>query len=77
VTAYALYGEHTEDLLTYGGRPIIHDNREEMEWLLPTARIVPVTARDLKARSPLPPLSLRQHPDLGHLRWPLTPAQFQ
>jgi hypothetical protein len=76
VTTWAITGHHTRDLLTYRGRPIVHDSREEIEWLLPSARVVPVTDRDLRARSPLPPLQLRDHPSLSHVRWPLDRAQF-
>lgn len=74
---FALRGEHTRDLLTLDGRPIVHDSREEMEWLLPGSHVVRVTGRDLRTRSPLPPLPLRQHPDLSHLTWPLDRAQFR
>lgn len=74
---YALYGEHARDLLTLNGRPIVHDNREEMQWLLPDARVVPVNEHDLRRRSPLPPLPLNRHPDLEGIRWPLDRSQFR
>jgi hypothetical protein len=77
VSLFALYGETTGDLLTLHGRPLVHDNRVEMAWLLPKARIVPVTERDLVARSPLPPLPLREHPALAHLSWPLRRGEFR
>jgi len=74
---YALYGEHSRDLLTLDGRVIVHDNRDEMQFLLPNARVVPVTEADLRARSPLPVLPLREHPGLGHLSWPLKRGDFR
>lgn len=74
---YALYGEHSRDLLTLDGRVLVHDNRDEMQFLLPNARVVPVTEADLKARSPLPVLPIRNHPGLGHLTWPLDPKDFR
>lgn len=73
---YALRGPTTRDLLTYQGRPIVHDSREEIEWLLPDAHAVAVTEQDLRRRSPLPPLRLRDHPSLSHVRWPLDRSQF-
>lgn len=73
---YGLRGPVTCDLLTFGGRPIVHTNREELEWLLPDAHVVPVTERDLRARSPLPPMPLPEHPALAGLTWPLDRAQF-
>lgn len=77
MTLYALVGATTRDLLTYRGRVIVHDNRTEMAFLLPNARTVPVTDADLVARSPLPPIPLREHPDMAAVQWPLTREQFQ
>lgn len=74
---FALFGPVTGDLLTFGGRPIVHDNREELEWLLPGARVVRVTERDLRTRSPLTPMPLREHPALAHLSWPLNREEFR
>lgn len=74
---YAIYGQRSADLLTFEGRVIVHDNRGELEFLLPRSRVVRVTAADVRRRSPLPPLQLRDHPGLSHLRWPLTRDQFQ
>lgn len=77
MTTYALRGTSTRDLLTYRGRPIVHGSRAELEWLMPTATVVPVTEADLRARSPLPPLQLRDHPDLVTVRWPLHKEDFR
>lgn len=74
---YGLYGQHCRDLLTLDGRPIVHTNRAEMEWLMPDARVVPVTEGDLRKRSPLPPLPLREHPDLQGVSWPLRVEEFR
>lgn len=76
---YALVGLVTDDLLTYGGRPLVHTSRAELEWLIDTTktRIVAVTARDLAQRSPAAPLLLRDHPGLAHLRWPLQREDFR
>lgn len=74
---YALYGEATRDILTKDGRPIVHGNRDEMQFLFPNAKVVPVTEADLRARSPLPPLELRNHPDLLHMTWPLDRGDFR
>jgi hypothetical protein len=74
---WAILGEHTRDLLTLDGRPIVHTNRAEMEWLLPGARVVLVTPQDLARRSPLPPLQLKDHPDLAGLSWPLRREEFR
>jgi hypothetical protein len=74
---YALYGEVSRDILTLDGRPIVHDNRDEMQFLMPQAKVIPVTEADLKARSPLTPLQLRNHPALLHITWPLDRKDFR
>jgi hypothetical protein len=77
MSIYAAYGAHSGDLLTYQGRPLVHDSRAEFEFLLPGTRIVEVTARDLETRSPLTPLPIGEHPDFQGLTWPLTRDQFR
>lgn len=72
-----MVGATSGELLTYGGRPIVHPDRAELEWLFPGQRIVRVTERDLVARSPLPPLQLRDHPDLAGWSWPLDRRDFR
>jgi hypothetical protein len=74
---YALFGEVSRDILTLDGRPIVHGNRDEMQFLFPHAKVVPVTEADLKARSPLPALELRNHPSLEHMTWPLDRGDFR
>lgn len=74
---FGIVGPVTRDLLTYQGRPIVHDSREEFEWLLPGVRVVAVTAGDLSRRSPFPPLALRDHPSVAHLTWPLDRSDFR
>lgn len=77
MTVYALWGEVTRDILTLNGRPIVHGNREEMQFIFPRAKVVPVTEADLKARSPLPALELRDHPDMQQITWPLDRGDFR
>jgi hypothetical protein len=77
VTLFAFHGAVTGDLLTLGARVIVHDNRAEMEWLVPhNSRVVAVTEQDLARRSPLPPLLLREHPGMATVRWPLRREDF-
>jgi len=74
---WAIMGQVTRDLLTYRGRPVVHDNRDELQWLLPGAVLVRVSDQDLRARSPLPPLPLRDHPDMAGAAWPLDREEFR
>lgn len=74
---YALYGVVSGDILTYQGRPLVHDNRADLEWLFPASRVVPVTDADLVRRSPLAPMPIAEHPDMAAVRWPLDPKDFR
>lgn len=64
MSMWAVYGAHTQDILTHRGRPLVHNNLAELEYVLPGVRAVRVTVGDLRARSPLPVLWLKDHPDI-------------
>lgn len=74
---YALFGERTKDLLTLRGRVLVHDNHAEMEWLMPHARIVRVSMKEIHDRSPLPVMWLKDHPAYAGLSWPLKRSEFR
>lgn len=70
---YALQGTRSRDLLTYGGRVIVHSNRAELEFL--TAGDV----RVIECPRSIPPeqcLELRFHPDFAHHRFPLSREDY-
>jgi hypothetical protein len=72
VNRYGLVGERTRDFLTYGGLVLWHDNRAELEFLVPGPRVMELP-RDLPADQCMP---IRLHPDLAAVQWPLTRDQF-
>ncbi len=74
---YALYGERSRSLLTYQARPLVHDNRAELEYLFPAARVVAVTDADLAACSPLAPMPIAEHPGMAPVRFPLDRRDFR
>ena len=74
---YALYGEHSRSLLTFQARPLVHDNRAELEYLFPRARVVAVTDADLAACSPLEPMPIREHPGMATVSFPLDRRDFR
>lgn len=74
---YALYGPLTGDILTYQGRPLVHHDRAELEFLFPRSRVVPVTDADLARRSPLAPMPIAEHPGMAPVRWPLDRKDFR
>lgn len=57
---YAALGRATHELVTYQGRPIVGE-RAELGYLFGrSARIVSVTEHDLRARSPLEPITVTE-----------------
>jgi len=72
-TCYAIHGEASGSPLTYGGRVIAHNDRAEMEFLFPGARIVEIG-------SLIPPqdrIALREHPDMAAVAFPLKREDFR
>lgn len=77
-TLYALYGTWCKDILTQDGRPIVHTNQAELQWLLPRATVIRVTEQDLARRSPLPPLPLPEMRGIKDvIRFPLRREDFR
>ncbi|GIH26071.1 hypothetical protein Aph01nite_43810 [Acrocarpospora phusangensis] len=58
------------ELLTFGGQVLVHDNRGELEYLLPGARVVPYDGD-------LPTLPIRDHPSMASVQWPLRREDFR
>jgi len=72
-TRWAIEGPLTRDLLTYGGKVIVHNSRPELEWLLDGARVVPCP----KAIPPEQTIKLRHHPQFDGCSWPLRRDEFR
>ena len=67
-----MVGGSSGELLTYGGKVLVHDSRAEYEWLFPKARVVRVTDGDLGQ----PVMRLQDHPSMEHVRFPLRREDF-
>jgi hypothetical protein len=74
VSRYALQGTTSRDLLTYGGKVLVHDNRAELEFLVAGDVRVIECPRDLPPEQTLP---IRYHPQLAAVTWPLDPRNFR
>jgi hypothetical protein len=61
----------TGDVFTRRGAILVHDNREELEFLFPGRRAKEVTG------TRLPTARWRDHPDMASVRWPLRREDFQ
>jgi hypothetical protein len=75
VSRYALLGVRSGELLSYGGRVLVHDSRPELEFLFPNrakTRIVRITDGDLGQ----PTMLIRDHPAMVSVRWPLRREDF-
>lgn len=75
MTWYGLRGAVSNELISYRGRVLVHDNPEEASWVLCRS----VTPIRLSARFVLvnPVMRLRDHPHLAHMSWPLDRAAFR
>lgn len=79
---WAMEGEVTHELLSLGGRVLVHDNRYEMEFLVPVGvfRYVELqgsTPEEVGARLGRPAMLLRDHPDMSAVTWPLDRRNFR
>lgn len=72
---YALQGLTSGDLITWGGRVLVHDNRAELEWLFLTGVRVVECPRDLAANEAIT-LPIWAHPEYEGLSWPLRRSEF-
>lgn len=70
---WGLWGQQTRDFLTHGGQVIVHDDRAELEFLIPGTPV-----RELPPDIPQAQcLPLRFHPDMASVRWPLDRRDFR
>ncbi len=72
---YCLIGDRSNELITLGGRLIVHDNKHELALLMTGVRIVPVplSAGD-KLEHFVPIAALEEN---TALLWPLSPLDFR
>ncbi|MCW2898569.1 MAG: hypothetical protein JWO67_834 [Streptosporangiaceae bacterium] len=70
---YGLWGDVSDQFLTYGGLILTHDNPAEMAFLITGAK-----PRELPRGIPADHcLPLPLHPDLEGLSWPLRREEFR
>lgn len=73
MTCHALVGAVSGELLSHGGRVLVHDNAAELEFLFPGARVVALP-------SYVPPeqtLPIWAHPELAEVRFPIDRRDFK
>jgi hypothetical protein len=69
-TWYGMVGPNSGDLLTYGGKVIVHNNRSEMEFLFKNVRIARVNNVDCA-------MKLEEHPGMANVSFPLNRKDFR
>lgn len=67
---YAMWGRSAQSWISYKGKVLIHDNQGEMEFLFPGAVVRPITVR------PEEGMSIKDHPECAHYRWPIRKEDF-
>lgn len=70
---YGIRGRHSGELMTWSGRVIVHDNKDEMQFIFEGADIVEVP----RSIEPELMISIKHHPDFGSYQWPLEMNVFR
>lgn len=71
---YAMLGAVSGEALSYGGLILTHDDRAELEFLF-----IGIRGRVVELGDQTPEydcMSVKQHPDLSDIRWPLRREDF-
>lgn len=73
MTRYGLKGSRSGDLITYGGRILVHDNDNELQFLFPGTQVVRVSDRLPDEMT----MSIAAHPEMASVRFPLNRRDFR
>lgn len=75
MTTYGAVGAISGELLSFHGRVLVHDSREELEFLLRGVRVVSLPQNlDTLGR---PVMSIKEHPNMRNVRFPLRREDFR
>jgi hypothetical protein len=65
---------------SFGGRVLVHGDRAELEYLIPTHPVVELpgtTPEEVAARLGVPVMLWKDHPDMAAITWPLDRRRFR
>lgn len=71
---FALKGDVSKELISFNGKVLVHESKEEMKYLFPFGATVVSCPDYIK---PEEMLSIRNHPDMAAVRWPLDKKDFR
>lgn len=63
-----MQGLISKELITFDGKVIVHNNRDEMEFLFTGVRVVECP----KEFEPKDLIKVKDHPDFSSVQWPLS-----
>lgn len=75
MSQYGAVGLISGELLSFHGSVLVHDSKEELEFLLRNVRVVSLP-RDLDTLG-RPVMSIREHPNMRGVRFPLRREDFR
>jgi hypothetical protein len=73
MTRYGLQGHVSGELLSYRGKVLVHDNADELRFLVSKATVI-VMPSDIPPEQTLP---IWAHPELASVRFPLRREDFK
>lgn len=73
MTRYGLKGNRSGNLITFGGRILVHDNENELQFLFPGTQVVRVS-NSMPEEMTMP---IAAHPELTSVRFPLNRRDFR
>lgn len=79
MTWFAVKGRTSGELLSLRGALLIHENRAELEFLIPGFRVVAITGgtpEEIAQHYGRPVMRWIEHPQLAAVRWPLRKDDF-
>lgn len=71
MTVYGLQGDISKSLISINGRVIVHDSREELEFVFPNSQVVCL------GRRPELSMGLREIPGLEEISLPVRREEFR
>jgi hypothetical protein len=70
LTLWMMVTNKTAEPFTFGGRILVHESREDLEYLFPNQRLVPYKGSEGEC------MALVNHPDMAAVTFPLDPRDF-